>query len=128
MTKPAFITLSMIAASSLAGCSSMSDMIPSLSGAPVEHSIAPSGSTEYQCAGGNKFYVKFMNNGGAKDKGDSAWLIYPDREVLLTRATGAGTRYTNDVAMLEINNNEATLNDGPGIAYTGCKIPAPDKK
>ena len=99
-----------LAASGISGCSSVSNMI-----------------TEYQCAGGNHFYVKFMDNGPA-DKNGTAWLIYPDREVALTKATGSTTRYTNGVAILDINNNEATLNDGPTIAYTACKVPAPIKK
>ena len=71
-------------------------------------------ATEYQCAGGNRFHVRYIDNGAG------AWLIYPDHEVLLTKS---GTRYSNGVAVFEVNGNEATLSDGPSIAYKGCKVP-----
>lgn len=98
------------------GCSSISNMkIPSWSGSPAERSRTPANATEYQCAGGNRFYVRLVDNGA------SAWLIYPDREVALSKATGGATRYSNGVAILDITGAEATLNDGPGIAYIACK-------
>lgn len=78
--------------------------------------MKPPNSTEYQCNGGKRFYVRYLDNGAA------AWLIYPDREVRLDKVNStAGARYSNGIAMLEINGNEATLADGPAIAYTGCK-------
>jgi membrane-bound inhibitor of C-type lysozyme len=97
----------------LAGCSG------SLFGGPKPaETRKPENSTEYQCAGGKHFFVRML------DKGNAAWLIYPEREVNLDKMTGGtGTRYSNGVAVLEINGAEATLNDGPGIAYTGCKVP-----
>ncbi len=76
----------------------------------------PTNANEYQCEGGKRFYVRLLDNG------NTAWLIYPDREVGLTKAAStAGARYSNGVAVLVINNNEATLNDGAKISYTGCK-------
>lgn len=71
-------------------------------------------ATEYQCEGGKRFYVRYADNG------NTAWLIYPDREVALAKETSA-TRYTNGIAVLEIKGAEASLNDGPTVAYTGCK-------
>lgn len=72
------------------------------------------GATEYQCEGGKRFYVRLADNG------NTAWLIYPDREVALAKQASA-TRYSNGVATLEINGAEATLKEGPTIAYNGCK-------
>lgn len=106
----------------LGACSSINSVIPAWNGAPVEHSIAPEGSTEYRCAKGELFFVKLIDNGV------SAWLIYPDREVLLTKATGADMRYSNGIAILDIGKDGATLNDGPAIAYTDCKVPVAEKK
>ena len=60
--------------------------------------------------GGKRFYVRDLENGAA------AWLILPDRQVRLDKMTGAGTRYSNGIAVLEINGNEATLNDAPSIS------------
>lgn len=72
------------------------------------------GATEYTCEGGKRFHVRLV------DSGNTAWLIYPDREVALAKQASA-TRYTNGTAVLEINGSEATLKDGPSVAYTGCK-------
>jgi membrane-bound inhibitor of C-type lysozyme len=71
-------------------------------------------TTEYQCEGGKRFHVRYADNGNI------AWLIYPDREVSLAKDSSA-TRYTNGIAVLEINGTEASLKDGPAVAYTGCK-------
>ena len=102
----------------LAGCSSIENYNPFGDSKPAE-ARKPENSTEYQCNGGKHFYVRML------DKGNAAWLIYPDREVNLDKiAGGAGTRYSNGIAVLDINGAEATLNDGPGLAYTGCKVPA----
>ena len=76
----------------------------------------PENAIEYQCDKNKRFYVRMQ------DKGNAAWLIYPNREVNLDKvAGGSGTRYSNGIAVLEINGAEATLNDGPNIVYTGCK-------
>jgi membrane-bound inhibitor of C-type lysozyme len=55
------------------------------------------------------------------DNGNTAWLIYPDREVGLAKAP-SGTRYSNGVAVFEVNGNEASLTDGAKISYSGCKV------
>lgn len=97
------------------GCNSINGMIPSWTGSPTEHSRTPANATEYQCAGGKRFYVRLV------DSGASAWLIYPDREVALTKSSGGANRYSNGVAILDISGAEASLTDGPGIAYSACK-------
>jgi|SRR3989338_7330341 len=79
-------------------------------------SPTPSNATKYQCDGGKHFYVRYIDNGNA------VWLIYPDREVSLAKASGPGTSYSNGVAVLNVNGNEATLTDGPAISFSGCKV------
>lgn len=76
----------------------------------------PENSTAYQCNGGKRFYVRLIDNGAA------AWVIYPDREVSLPKMSGAGTRYSNGVALLDMSGAEVTLADGTAISYTGCKV------
>jgi len=101
----------------LSGCGSVNvNLWPFGGEGAQDRPMKPPNSTEYQCNGGKRFYVRNLDNGAA------AWLIYPDRQVRLDKAgSSAGARYSNGIAMLEINGNEATLADGPAIAYTGCK-------
>jgi membrane-bound inhibitor of C-type lysozyme len=102
----------------LASCSSV-NVWPFDGSKSSDRPSAPSNATLYQCNGGKHFYVRYLDNG------NTAWIIYPDREVGLAKGSGgAGTRYTNGIAVLEINGSESTLNDGPSIAYTGCKTGA----
>lgn len=75
---------------------------------------APPNSTEYRCAGGKSFYLRFLDKG-------AAWVIFSDREFRLDKLTsGPGTRFGNGIAILEINGNEATLTDGPSATYSAC--------
>lgn len=101
----------------LSGCGSVNvNLWPFGGEGAQERPMTPPNSTEFQCNGGKRFYVRYLDNGAA------AWLIYPDREVRLDKVNStAGVRYSNGIAMLEINGNEATLTDGPAISYTGCK-------
>ncbi len=81
-----------------------------------ERSRTPANATEYQCAGGKRFYVRTLEGGAA------VWLILPEREVRLDKlATGSGTRYGNGIAVLEVNGSEASLADGAAVSLTGCK-------
>lgn len=103
----------------VAGCESMS--IPSLLGEKnLERSRVPANSVTYQCEGGKRFYLRFLDSGAA------AWVILPEREFRLDRVAGdAGTRYGNGKAVLQVQDDEATLLDGPTVNYTGCKAPKP---
>ena len=50
-------------------------------------------------------------------------MIFREREFRLDRVgSGPGARYTNGNAVLETSDKETTLNDGPAIAFTGCKV------
>jgi membrane-bound inhibitor of C-type lysozyme len=115
ITKTALITSTLV---SLTSCSSISFSNPfgsgnkGLSGMP-ENAIA------YECEGNKRFYVRMQNNG------NDAWLIYPDHEVNLTKASDNNNKFTSGVITLLLNGDEATLNDGEKIAYTACK---PQKK
>lgn len=108
---PGLASLSLL----LTGCGSV-NLWPFGGGKEQERSRTPAHATEYQCNGGKRFYVRYLDNGGA------AWVIFPEREFRLDKvASASGTRYSNGIAMLETNGNEATLRDGPTIAFTGCK-------
>lgn len=81
-----------------------------------DRSRPPANATEYQCSGGKRFYVRYLDNGGA------AWLILAEREVRLDKvAAAAGTRYSNGITVLDVNGNEAMLAGGSAISFAGCK-------
>lgn len=103
----------------VAGCESMS--IPSLLGEKnLERSRVPANSITYQCQGGKRFYLRYLDSGAA------AWVILPEREFRLDRVAGdAGTRYGNGKAVLTVVGDEVALSDGPTINYAGCRVPKP---
>ena len=108
---PAFACLALL----LTGCESV-NLWPFGGGTGQEQSRTPASAIEYQCNAGKRFYVRYLDNGNA------AWVIFPEREFRLDKvASESGARYSNGIAMLETNGNEATLRDGPTIAFTGCK-------
>ncbi len=77
---------------------------------------APAGATAYQCEGGKRLFVRYLDNGAA------AWVILPERQFRLNQAQAAsGRRYASGDARLEVNGDAATLFDGSTATYTGCK-------
>ncbi len=73
----------------------------------------PANSTEYICDLNKKFYIRNL------DKGESVWLILPDREVGLTKQSA--TRYSNGITTFTIDNGDATLEVNPATIYKTCK-------
>lgn len=84
-------------------------------------SRGPENATEYRCAGGKTFYVRYL------DAGKSAWVILPDRQVRLDKAAAGGDgRFTNGIAVLNIATDGAELTDGP-VVYSACKTAGTNK-
>jgi len=76
----------------------------------------PAGATAYQCVGGKRLFVRYLDNGAA------AWVILPDREFRLNKAAStSGTSYSNGNATLDVKDGGATLSDGAAVTYAGCK-------
>ncbi len=79
-------------------------------------SRTPAGATAFQCDGGKRLFVRYLDNGAA------AWVILPEREFRLNKTTSdAGTRYSNGNATLDIKDSGATLSDGATVTHAGCK-------
>jgi hypothetical protein len=97
-----------------AACSSVDKYNP-FSEEKAAEAYKPANATEYLCEGSKRFFVRTL----AKE--NAVWLIYPDREVRLEAAGEGSNRYTNSVAVLEINGEASSLSDGPNINYSGCK-------
>lgn len=100
----------------LAGCGEMKVKAWPFGGDTVqERSRAPLNATEYRCAAGKRFHVRTLDGG-------AVWLILPEREVRLDKTEGSNpARYSNGIAVLELNGAEATLSDGAAAAFSGCK-------
>ena len=99
----------------LSACGSINLDVLSFGGAKEQDtSRAPAGATTYQCEGGKRLFVRYLDNGAA------AWVILPEREFRLNK-TVSGTRYSNGSATLDISDNVATLSDGAAVTHAGCK-------
>jgi membrane-bound inhibitor of C-type lysozyme len=101
----------------LSACSSVTANLWPFGGSQEQDlSRPPPGATAYTCDGGKRLFVRYIDNGAA------AWVILPEREFRLNKATpGAGTHYSNGSATLDIKDNEITLFDGPKTTHAGCK-------
>ncbi len=101
----------------LGACSSINlDLLPFTGGKEQDLSRTPPGATAYACEGGTRLFVRYLDNGAA------AWVILPEREFRLNKATStSGTRYSNGSATLDIKDNEVTLSDGAAVTHAGCK-------
>ena len=107
-------TLCMLMLALLPGCSSVKVWpFNDKTASATPRSLA--NATEYRCEAGKRFHIRTIDNGNA------VWLIYPDREVALSKATGSTGRYTNGIATFDNSGTETTLVDGTAIAYRGCK-------
>jgi len=112
------ILIASIAATSLAACSTPSINVWPFGGdKTTERSRVPANASEYVCNAGKRFYVRQL------DSGNAVWLILPEREVRLDK-TGTANRFSNGVAVLELNGNDASLTDGT-VSYAACKKPEP---
>ena len=79
-------------------------------------SRTPAGATAYQCEGGKRLFVRYLDDGAA------AWVILPEREFRLNKiASTSATRYSNGSATLDIMDGGATLSDGAAVTHAGCK-------
>lgn len=106
-----------IATLMLSACGSVNLDVLSFGGSKEQDtSRAPAGATAYQCEGGKRLFVRYLDNGAA------AWVILPEREFRLNKvSSGVGSRYSNGSATLEINDAGATLSDGAAVTHAGCK-------
>ena len=108
---PTFICLTLL----LSGCGGL-NLWPFGGHGGAGRSGRPANATQYVCGGGKTFYVRMLDNGNA------AWVIYAEREFRLDKAESkTGARYSNGVAVLEINGNQVALQDGPNISLPDCK-------
>lgn len=109
-----FVYLSILA---MTACSSMRniDLWPYGKKAVEAPDYKPENSIAYTCAAGKKFFVRFL------DKGESVWLILPEREFAMPSVSTDNSRYSNTATTLSLNGDDATLEVSPTSKYTACK-------
>jgi len=93
----------------LAGCS-----LPSLNlfGGDNTGSVPPpENATQYRCANNASFYLRSLSDG-------AMWVIYNDRQIRLDKDEANPKRFTNGIAVLEMDGASVTLSDGPQINYS----------
>lgn len=103
-------------AATLAGCGGVK-LWPFGGDAPQERARVPANAVGYQCPGGQRFHVRWLDGNSA------AWLILPEREVRLDRLGSTPARYGNGITTLEIDDAGATLSDRT-LTLKGCKAAA----
>ena len=101
----------------LSACGSVNLDVLSFGGAKEQDtSRPPAGATAYQCEGGKRLFVRYLDNGAA------AWVILPEREFRLNKtASASGTRYSNGNDALDVKDGAATLYDGAAVTHAACK-------
>ena len=102
----------------LSACSSVKELSnvniwPFGSNADKPRVYQPANSTPYLCEGNKKFFVRILDNGA------SAWLILPDREVLLTQ-NGPSKAYSNGISKLDLSSETVTLDVNETTKYVAC--------
>ena len=103
----------------LSACSSVKELSnvkvwPFSSSAEKPRVYQPANSTPYLCEGNKKFFVRMLDNGA------SAWLILPDREVLLPQA-GTSKTFTNGISKLDLSSDDVSLDVNETTKYVACK-------
>ena len=108
----------------LSACSTVKDLTnvdlssmkvwPFGSSADAPRVYQPANSVPYMCEGNKKFFVRML------DKGASAWLILPDREVSLAQS-GTSKVYTNGISKLDLSSEDVTLDVNETTRYVACK-------
>jgi membrane-bound inhibitor of C-type lysozyme len=101
----------------LSGCAAVNKYNP-FGGGVREQDLtrAPQGATTYQCDGGKRLFVRYLDNNAA------AWVILHEREFRLEKAAvPTGARYTNGSTTLDENGTEIALTEGNIVTYASCK-------
>lgn len=101
----------------LSACSGIGvNLWPFGSSKEQDSSRTPAGASAYQCEGGKRLFVRYLDNGAA------AWVILPEREFRLNKTNStSGSRYGNGSATLDIHDSGVTLSDGAAVTHAGCK-------
>jgi hypothetical protein len=77
----------------------------------------PENATLYKCDSNKSFWLRTLKDG-------AMWVIYPDRQVRLDKMDSDPKKFSNNIATLDMSGPDVSLNDGPQIAYSGCKATA----
>jgi hypothetical protein len=82
-------------------------------GSSDESNRVPAGASEFVCAQGKRLYVRLP------EEGRSAWVILPEREFRLERASDG--RYSSASTTLSLQGDAASLDIDGQRQYADCK-------
>ena len=81
---------------------------------PEERLVIPQGATAYRCNAGKSFFIRSM------DEGRAVWVMLIEREFRLEAPAAGATRFTNGRTALNLNGDQASLEEGSVTTYASC--------
>jgi hypothetical protein len=107
----AALALASILTATLAACGTVKDLWRT---EPEERLVIPQGATAYRCNAGKSFFIRSM------DEGRAVWVMLIEREFRLEAPAAGATRFTNGRTALNLNGDQASLEEGSVTTYAGC--------
>jgi hypothetical protein len=107
----AALALASILTAVLAACGTVKDLWRT---EPEERLVIPQGATAYRCNAGKSFFIRRM------DEGRAVWVMLIEREFRLEAPAAGATRFTNGRTALNLNGDQASLEEGSVTTYAGC--------
>ena len=112
ITRPrAMAALASILTAALAACGTVKEMWRT---EPEERLVIPQDATAYRCNAGKSFFIRSM------DEGRAVWVMLIEREFRLEAPAAGATRFTNGRTALNLNGDQASLEEGSVTTYAGC--------
>ena len=104
----------LLLATTLVACGTVKDMWRT---EPEERLVIPQGATAYRCNAGKSFFIRSM------DEGRAVWVMLIEREFRLEAPAAGATRFTNGRTALNLNGDQASLEEGSVTTYAACVQP-----
>ena len=101
----------LLLATTLVACGTVKEMWRT---EPEERLVIPQGATAYRCNAGKSFFIRRM------DEGRAVWVMLIEREFRLEAPAAGATRFTNGRTALNLNGDQASLEEGSVTTYAGC--------
>lgn len=101
----------LLLATTLVACGTVKEMWRT---EPEERLVIPQGATAYRCNAGKSFFIRSM------DEGRAVWVMLIEREFRLEAPAAGATRFTNGRTALNLNGDQASLEEGSVTTYAAC--------
>jgi len=101
----------LLLATTLVACGTVKEMWRT---EPEERLVIPQGATAYRCNAGKSFFIRSM------DEGRAVWVMLIEREFRLEAPAAGATRFTNGRTALNLNGDQASIEEGSVTTYAAC--------